>query len=192
MSWWDVSVVSYCVPPPFLWIVEWNNKDCPIFCVCVVGGYLTVAVLYCMRNPYLLQYHAYNTTSLKKSPGNPLTGSCCLSGVQGTKWTSQSEAAATAWTEDKSSHLETWIPGMLDHQRSGMHTLCLITSSVVHVKVADVTWLTKLVFVLRHCSCAVWHHYAWTLMLGENISERVRVGELFCLLLWVHVNVTEC
>lgn len=47
--------------------------------------------------------------------------------------------AAAAGTEDKSSHLETWTPGMLDHQGSGMHTLCLIIFSEVHVKVADVT-----------------------------------------------------
>lgn len=104
-----------------------------------------------------------------------------------------SQPEAAAWIKDKGSHLEMWTSGMLDHQGSEMRTLCLIPSSVVHVKVANVTWLRTLGFVLRHCKCAVWHHYAWTFMQGENISKGVRDGKLFCLLygfMWMSLNVS--
>lgn len=62
--------------------------------------------------------------------------------------------------------------GMLDHQSSGMHMLRLITSSSVHVKVADVTWLHSfdlcwdVVFILCHM-----YRYVWTSLPRDNISE---------------------
>lgn len=89
------------------------------------------------------------------------------------------------------SHLESWKQGMQDHQGSGMHALCLITSSATHVKVADVTRLWS--FGL--CWDTVCVLYGITMhrhfCRGENISEH-QVGQGWRIVLLVFMGSREC
>lgn len=105
-------------------------------------------------------------------------------------WSSKSKLNTSLFAlmlhELKSSHLETWTPGMLNHQGSGMHTLHLITSSLNPVKVADVTCLRKLEFVLRHCSCA-------SLCVDISVGGKYqRVGQGWRIVLLAFMGSCEC